>query len=249
MTLLFPKPGLKAPGFPHVLPQWLAPDLQWAGLTWHWPPPGSVRMRKLLSRGARRPIFRFASLKLGRSVHMESLLEEQVALQLEACPSVSAYAEQPVMFHLATTDGPMRHVPDFAVLQDGQPGFLEIKYAKDVDAQVLRRTAILADRLAPFGMSYRLVTEADLPNAARLANAWALISRGRAKVSDLDTLLLHHQAAHTTTLGELGWGDPAVARRLARHILEGRLQVDLSVLLGRQSRVGAAAKKEAWLWA
>lgn len=241
--------GQGAPGFPAVLPQWPAPDLQWAGLSWTWPAAGKVRMRKLLSRGARRPIFRFTSLKLGRSVQLESMLEEQVALQLDACPSVAAYAEQPVMIHVITEQGPLRHVPDFAILQDGRPGFLEIKYARDVDAQVRYRTALLCERLAPLGMGYRLITEQDLPSPHRLSNAWALLSRGRSKVTDLDALLLHHQTSQSTTLGELGWDNPATARRLARHILEGRLPVDLSVPLGRDSRVGAASKKEAWLWA
>lgn len=250
MTLFTPDLGVPRPSFPAVLPRWPAPDLHDALITWWWPPAGEVRARNVLSRGAMRAIYRFSSWKLARSVHFESALEEQVALQLDACPTVGAYAEQPVLMEYATPYGGWaRHYPDFAVLHRGSRAFIEVKFARDVDASVLERTQHLSTLLAPLGIAYRLVTEVGLPSPARLANAWSLLSRGRTAITDLQALLVHQQALDGVSLADLGWGRVAIARSLARQIMEGRISVDLSRPIGLDTMAYTSQHEEGWLWA
>lgn len=250
MTPFTPDLGVPRPSFPVVLPRWPAPNPDDALITWKWPEDGEVRARNLLSRGAMRAIYRFTSWKLGRSVQLESALEEQVALQLDACPTVSAYGEQPVLMQFAAPGGGWaRHYPDFAVLHRGIPVFLEVKYVRDVDASVLQRTQYLTMLLAPLGITYRLVTELDLPSPNRQANAWSLLTRGRTTVTDVQALLVHQQALSGAPLAELGWGQAATARSLARQILEGRISADLSQPLGLDTMAYTSEHEEGWLWA
>lgn len=242
--------GRTNPAFPCTPLRWASPSNTNTPVRWRWPEPGQERIRKLLSRAAMRPIYRFTSWKLGRSVQLESALEEQVALQLDACPTIDAYAEQPALLEFLTPEGERtRHVPDFAVSHRGTPGFLEIKFARDVDERVLQRTELLIRLLAPLGIGYRLVTEIDLPGPARLANAWCLLSRGRQSVTEVQVLLTHQQARIGMTLGDLGWNQPTTARQLARQILEGRLSVDLSQRLGAGTMAFTTKQEEGWLWA
>ncbi|MBO9873519.1 hypothetical protein J7370_08925 [Xanthomonas sp. D-93] len=240
--------GMSSPGFPVALPRWPAPSN--ALITWRWPAEDQVRVRNLVSRGAMRPIYHFTSWKLGRSVQLESGLEAQVAQQLDACPTVSAYAEQPVVMEFSTPEGVWsRHVPDFAMLQRGVPIFLEVKFTRDVDEHVLQRTQLLKGLLAPLGIDYRLVTEEDLPEPVRLENSWSLLSRGRARIPEVQALLIHEQARANMTLGMLGWGRPTIARQLARLILEGRLSVDMSQRLGPDTLAFTMQQGGGWLWA
>ena len=249
MTLFTHDLGL-SPGFPVALPRWQAPDPSNSLITWRWPAQGQVRMRNLVSRAAMRPIYRFTSWKIGRSVQLESALEEQVALQLDACPTISAYAEQPALLEFITSkDEWARHVPDFAVLHRGSPGFLEVKFARDVDENVQQRTQNLIRLLAPFGINYRLVTEVDLPGPARLNNAWSLLSRGRTAITAAQALLTYQQARAGMTLGDLGWNQTTGARQLARQILEGRLSVDMSQRLSADTIAFTTQQQEGWLWA
>lgn len=250
MTFFTSDLGSCSPGFPVVLPRWQAPTSPDAPITWQWPAEGKVRVRNLVSRGAMRATYRFTSVKLGRIVQLESSLEEQVALLLDACPTVSAYAEQPVLMEFITPDGSRsRHVPDLAVLHHGVPMFIEVKFSRDVDLEVLQRTRRLIDLLAPLGIGYRLVTEADLPAPTRLDNAWSLLTRGRVDVSPTQLVLIHERARHGATLGELGWKQPGLARQLARQILEGRISVDLSCPLDANTLVSTSRHAEGWLWA
>lgn len=250
MTLFTPDLGVPRPSFPVVLPRWQAPHPDEAPITWKFPPEGEVRARNLLSRGAMRAIYRFNSWKLARIVQLESSLEEQVAQLLDACPTVAAYAEQPVLMQFESSEGAWaRHYPDFAVLHRGLPAFLEVKYARDVDSLVLERTRHLISLLAPLGIGYRLVTELDLPCADRLTNAWSLLSRGRSAITDLQALLVHQQARPGASLSALGWGQAATARSLARQILEGRISVDLSRPIGPDTMAYTSEQEEGWLWA
>ncbi|WP_163839456.1 hypothetical protein [Pseudoxanthomonas sacheonensis] len=198
-----------------------------------------------------RPIYRFISLKLGRAVHVESGLEHQVAMLLDACPTVDWFAEQPVMMEFDTPQGLARHIPDFAVAHRGRPWFLELKFARDLDAVLIERTQHLTELLSAVGVGYRLITERDLPGPTRLSNAWSLLQRGRGVSSEHQSLLAYHQVSSTPgiSLGELGWSMPANAIGLARDLMQGRLHTDLALPLSSESRIWASGVEGGWLWA
>lgn len=248
---MYLQPRAYGSGLPPAAPRWPSPALDRSAISWRWPDAGKVRMRKLLSRGAMRPIYRFPSLKLQRDVQMESDLERQMAMLFDACPAVASFAEQPAELVLTHGHWSGRHIPDFAVVHRGRPGFIEAKYYKDVDAEVLARTRSMAAALAGAGIGYHLVTERDLPCQARLDNARILLQRGRLPRNPVDAFLVlcRVQDGTAMTLGDLGWTLPGRSHALARDILEGRLHVDLSLRLTATTPVVSGPHAEGWLWA
>ena len=250
MTLLNILPGQSSPLFPRAPLQWPSPQHP-AGVRWWWPTDGKVRARKLLSRAATRPIYRFTSLKMGRSIHLESALEHQVAMLLDACPSVEAFGEQPVTMEYETGQGTAKHIPDIALSHRGQAWFLELKYSKDVDQACLDRTQRLKELLAPLGIGYRLVTEKDLPQQPRLSNAWALLQRGRRTVQSHLSLMTYQRVLQLPgiTLGELDWASPIVAASLARDLMQGRLHADFRKTLSAETRIWTSPVEGGSLWA
>ena len=76
------------------------------------------RSRKVVKRSNCGHPVKFASQKCGRSVHLESPLEYDLAIQLEFDPSVILFQEQPLAVKIQY-DGKIRTVyPDLAVYKD-----------------------------------------------------------------------------------------------------------------------------------
>ena len=251
MTLPNYYPGYSGSAYPRAPLRWPSPEEPNAGVQWWWPEHGKVRARKLLSRAAMRPIYRFTSLKMGRSIHLESALEHQIAMLLDACPTVEAFAEQPVTMEFDSGQGVARHIPDLAVYSHGRPWFLELKYSKDVDSSCMQRTQRLISLLVPLGIGYRLVTEKNLPHQRRLSNAWALLQRGRPTVPQ-DLSLMNYQQVLSSpgiSLGRLGWATPLIAASVARDLMQGRLHTDFGNALTPDSPVWTSQTEGNWLWA
>jgi hypothetical protein len=213
-ALRFPFTQINLPGQLRIVP----PDV------------GNIRFRKIIGRSAQRPTFKHPSIKLGRSVHTESVLELDTARMLEACPSVSAYAEQPFCLEYVADGVARSHVPDFAFEYQGKPVIREVKYLKDVDQQVRARTDLLKAMLARFGVDYGLSTEASFSRVG-LANAKALLLRARRPSTQGFTLGLIERlrSGERLVLGDLDWNasgrDEGSA---AREIVEARLHVNLT---------------------
>ncbi|MEF3082093.1 hypothetical protein V3391_07675 [Luteimonas sp. SMYT11W] len=197
-----------------------------------------------------RPIFRYPSWTLQREVQLESLLEHRVAVLLDACPRVLAFAEQPAELRLRHGGEIFRHVPDFAVVVEEGPQFLEVKFSKYVDTALIERTARITAALEPLGVGYRLITEHDMPAKVRETNARLLTMRARLCPAGVATLLLTERAAQLQqpTLEALGWTSAADARVLAAALLEGRLHADFSATLCPASPVSLQSSTEGWLW-
>lgn len=207
------------------------------------PKDGNVRMRKLVHRGVQRPVFKVPSLKLDRSVHCESLLEHEAALLLDADPGVAEFTEQPVRLHFqVTVDAePTTHIPDFAVLGNGRLWFIEVKFAKDVDADVSARTKRLHKLLSGFGVGYELWTERHIRCGHAAENALRILRRARCATDHVHELAALEQlrSARRLRLDQLGWNDsdPLNAACIARLILSGQAQIDAEVLVTGQSTV------------
>lgn len=199
------------------------------------PRSGVVRMRNLVHRGAQRPVMKVPSLKLGRTVQCESLLEADAALLLDASPSVTAYAEQPIRIHY-WYDGVWRsHIPDFALLLGDQLTLIELKFSVDVDEAVWDRTRLMAASFARFGVGYQLLTEADIRQEPMLQNARRLLRRARHEVSETEVLgaLEYLRRAGRLTLDDFGWTEPDCRKAIgiARLILTGHAAIEPEVLL------------------
>lgn len=190
----------------------------------------AVRVRRLVHRGTRRPVFKVPSIKLGRLVQCESLLECDAALLFDASSTVQAFGEQPVQLYYGDSGDWRLHIPDFAVLIDGRKAFVEIKFEKDVDADVAERTRRLQASLARVGWDYHLLTEANLRRGSAIDNASAILRRARHATCDVRTLqtLERLRQGKGRTLGDFGWnthGSPE-ALALASLIITGHAGVD-----------------------
>jgi hypothetical protein len=154
---------------------------------------------------------------------------------MDVCPSVLHFGEQPLTVHYLSGDGSRWHVPDFLVETADLLELIEIKFARDVTHDVLDRTELLVERLKPFGIGYRLLTEAHIRSGLILENADRVLRRGRERAPALWALNVHHALAKhgSSTLGHFGWGRSGHAQAgwIARQILEGKVCVDFRFLL------------------
>lgn len=218
------------------------------------PGAGQVRVRRLIHRGAPRPISKFLSVTLGRSVHCESSLEIDAALMLDACPTVTSFCEQAVTLHYFDGNAWRWHIPDFIVAAGSIREFIEVKFHRDIDDEVLDRTRLLVKLLEQFGYGYRLLSEKTLRTGVALANARALLVRGREEVPHLWALCAHEKVRNggPLTLGSLGWNIPGKPEGcwIARLIISGSLSTDLGVALSCDSTVDlpSPTTKESRLW-
>lgn len=199
------------------------------------PRPGVMRMRNLVHRGAQRPVMKVPSLKLGRVVQCESLLEADAALLLDASSGVTSYAEQPIRIHY-WYDGAWRsHIPDFALLWGDQLILVELKFSRDVDEEVVSRTHLMVAMLARLGVGYRLLTEADIRQGPMIQNSRRLLRRARHEVSEAEVLHVLERLRRVghLTLNDFGWGEPdrRDAIGIARLILTGHVAIEPGVLL------------------
>lgn len=203
----------------------------------------SIRMRKLVHRGAQRPVSKYPSFKLERIVECESLLEVDMAILLDACPNVEGFAEQPLTLHYLAENTWRWHIPDFAMIYLGRLHFIEVKFQRDIDAEIEARTEHLKQRLTALGASYALLTEAEIRAQHWLDNARKLLRRGRHSLSELELLGYHEtlRRAGASPLSNWGWVDPGnrAAIAIAHLILRGKAGVPLSQPLSPESVVEA----------
>lgn len=194
------------------------------------PSSGEVRIRNLVHRGAPRPVFKTTSIKLGRVVQCESALEHEAALLLDVSPAVQAFAEQPVRIHYPAQGGGRSHIPDFAVLVADRLMFVEIKFEKDVDAEVRERTRLLKEQLGTLGADYRLLTERQLRQGECVQNALRVLRRARHAISEAQLLatLEKLRAVDRVPLAAFGWSvaDSEEAVGIAQLIMSGHAAID-----------------------
>lgn len=205
------------------------------------PPPGEPRIRNLVHRGAPRPVFKTTSVKLGRVVQCESALEHEMALLLDVSPTVHAYAEQPVCIHFQTDDAWRSHIPDFAVLVDRRITFVEIKFEKDIDAEVCHRTSLMQERLEALGTGYCLMTERHLRQGDQVQNAQRVLRRARHAITEAQRLatLEKLRDVERVPLAAFGWSvaDSHDAIGIAQLLMSGHAATDGQGLLTDRSFV------------
>ena len=208
------------------------------------PPPGEVRIRNLVHRGAPRPVFKTTSVKLGRVVQCESALEREAGLLLDVSPAVQAFAEQPARIHYRTQDGWRSHIPDFAMLIADGLMFVEIKFEKDVDAEVRERTGSLEGKLGALGVGYRLLTERHLREGDYVQNALRVLRRARHAISEVQLLatLEKLRAVDRLPLAAFGWSvaESQEAVGIAKLIMSGHAAIDPNGLLSDRTCVWLA---------
>jgi hypothetical protein len=129
-----------------------------------------MAVRKVSNRGGN-IVGHFPSLKLGRMVAFESLIERDFIYLLDYELGVEHFSEQPLTIKYHHADKRRRYTPDFHVIYRGQPYLIECKPARFVD-DAENQIKFEAARLwcQEQGWTFRVVTDECLASGWRIAN-------------------------------------------------------------------------------
>jgi hypothetical protein len=141
-------------------------------------------MVRRITNGGRKNIGKFPSLKNGRAVWYESLLERDFMHLLEADPDVISYKEQPFKIRYALNGKIHLYTPDLLVARRLKRQIAEVK--PEVEA-VTEEFQQLIRCVAPIcgkdGYEYLVMTEKQIRMQPRLKNIKLLQKYSRARVN------------------------------------------------------------------
>jgi hypothetical protein len=142
-----------------------------------------VPVRQVSNRGGN-IIGRFPSLKLGRMVDFESLIERDLLFLLDFELDVEFFEEQPLTIEYLWNGKLLSYTPDFHVIRNGQNILVECKPEQLVQsARNQRKIAAARAWCAAEGWIYQLVTDKQLRSGYRLRNVKHLTQFARYDVS------------------------------------------------------------------
>ena len=192
-----------------------------------------MKARKVVTRSGRKLRGYFPSVKLGRMVEWESLLERDAILLMEFSPGVKSFREQPELIQYRDGDVVRRYFPDFEITTtDAELIHLEVKPEKQLlRADVVHKLTKVAEHYAAKRHAYRILTDKVIRRQPLLGNV-TLLARIRRPA---DTLLsLSAEVRYLLTDGPLPFDDLAhrVGReRLLKMIALGHVGCDLTAPL------------------
>jgi len=142
-------------------------------------------VRKVSHRGGN-AIGRFPSIKMGRMIAFESLLERDFIYLLDFDPSVEWFEEQPLTIEYMHETKPQHYTPDFRLFEAGQHVLIECKPECLVDTDENRRKFTAAqDWCDKRGWEIRTVTDRQVRSGYRLQNVRLLTQYARQSVDPL----------------------------------------------------------------
>lgn len=120
--------------------------------------------RNALTRSSRGFRMKFPSVKLGRMVECESLLEADAVRLLEFSPGVLSFQEQPARIHYRDGENIREYYPDFQLnLSDGRIVHLEVKRSEALAKATLEnKFSAIARHYAETGKLFRIATEREI---------------------------------------------------------------------------------------
>lgn len=120
--------------------------------------------RSALTRSSRGFRMKFPSVKLGRMVECESLLEADAVRLLEFSPGVLSYQEQPARIQYWDGEKMRDYYPDFRLnLSDGRVVHLEVKRSEELAKVTLKnKFSAIARHYAETGTHFRIATEREI---------------------------------------------------------------------------------------
>jgi hypothetical protein len=200
----------------------------------HFPEPGRMRSRKVVSRSNTRSAGKYPSWKMGRMMHWESNNELNAFRLLDCDPEVATYSEQPCQIAYVMDGVERTHYPDILVTTAEGKQLWEVKARSNaVEPDVVARTGFLSLVLTHWGYQYRTVLAEDLARQPRLSNANLLLSLGKRAVSDCEWENVRRTVAEE---GALVWSQACAGNygRNGREILcslalRGALTIDMNM--------------------
>lgn len=184
--------------------------------------------RKVITRSGRGFRGRYPSLKCGRMVAFESLLELAVMLLMEFSSEVVSYREQPELVLYNDGDSVKKYFPDFeVVLTSGAKAHVEVKPSQKLESPKVAKTyqAIAAHYLRFRRERFLIVTEQEARAEPLYSNLKMLSAiRAKSKVSQSSQtkrLKLFQPTGWSALESELG------RDQLLRHLALGHFCCDL----------------------
>lgn len=189
------------------------------------------RARSIVTRSGRGYRGKFPSLKLGRLVHWESLLERDAILQTEYDPSVLTYQEQPCVVTYYDAEGTVRrYTPDLRIERQTGVTIVEVKPKRKLSQPSLRgKLEAIALRMQEREQAFQILTEIDIRHEPRYSNLVRIHDALR-NLNSVDRSPLAELPHYLT--GEYRFDDLVKAlgseRVVFRHFLAGSLHIDIN---------------------
>jgi hypothetical protein len=136
-------------------------------------------VRRVSNRGGN-VIGKFPSIKMGRMIAFESLLERDFIYLLDFDPAVKWFEEQPLTIEYASDDQGLRYTPDFHLLEGKRDVLVECKPEQFADTEENGRKFSAARAwCAQQGWEFRLVTDRQVRAGFHLQNVKLLTRYAR----------------------------------------------------------------------
>lgn len=121
---------------------------------------------------------KFPSLKMGRMVHWESLLERDAIMLFEFSPGIASFREQPFSTHYFFEGRMRRYTPDFELtLQCGRVQLIEVKpWSKLQNLDTQRRFDAIQTHFNSSGLAFALLDDKRIRRQPLLKNLFTLYS-------------------------------------------------------------------------
>lgn len=136
---------------------------------------------------------KFPSLKLGRMVGYQSLIEQDFIYLLDFAPTVSDYCEQPFSIHYREGGKERQYTPDFFFVQRGQRYLIECKHHQYMQLEENRFKWAAAQRWGrTHGVVFGVLTEQTIRAGYGLENIKLLTDYARYAIDPaIKTAVLH----------------------------------------------------------
>jgi len=142
-----------------------------------------MAVRKVSNRG-KNIIGKFPSIKMGRMIAFESLIERDFLYLIDYAKEVEWFEEQPLTIKYQYEGETRHYTPDFHLIEKGREVLIECKPEKFVLSVENQRKAIAARAwCACRGWEYRVVSDREIRKGARLTNIRLLTRYARILVS------------------------------------------------------------------
>lgn len=126
---------------------------------------------------------RFPSLKLGRMVAFESLIEQDYLYVLDYDPDVITFEEQPLSIQYDWQGKQLKYTPDFHVIRGTSHQIVECKPLALVSREDnQRKFAVALDWCQERGWTFVVVTDQELRSGSRLENIKLLTRYSRMEI-------------------------------------------------------------------
>lgn len=198
--------------------------------------------RNALTRSSRGFRMKFPSVKLGRMVECESLLEADAVRLLEFSPGVLFYQEQPARIQYWDGAKMRDYYPDFQLnLRDGRIVHLEVKRSEELAKATLEnKFAAIARHYSDVGMHFRIATEREIRKEPLQTNLRRLCYHRSHALQELPSItkLTHELGIAPITLNKV---EQLLGSKITWRLLaHGHLECDLNCAISSETNISVA---------